>query len=60
MSKQRKTKCHRCGRYMVQVFENHQECTNPTCDYYYSYDFDIPEGETLPTAEEIHGLVWAK
>jgi hypothetical protein len=54
--KLRKTKCHKCGRYMVQVFENHQECTSPDCDYYYSYDFDIPEGVELPPEEEMRGV----
>ena len=49
----RKRMCRHCGRRMVMEYENHEACTNEKCDYTYSYDFDIPEGETMPPIEEI-------
>jgi hypothetical protein len=29
---------------MVVEYEMYEECSNPKCDYYYSYMVDIPEG----------------
>jgi hypothetical protein len=39
-----KTKCPKCRRKMCVEHETHEECTDPKCSYYVSYDYDVPEG----------------
>lgn len=48
----RKLMCRKCNRRMVVELENHEECSNPECAYYFSYEFDLPAGVTAEQNEK--------
>lgn len=45
MAKRPKSRCPKCRRKMCVEHETYEECTDPECSYYISYDVDIYDEE---------------